>query len=753
MDSPREDLDPRILVAAELAKDTPDWVLIERLSRQIVEEDESRIRFTVDAGHIQRLGMELVGKQETAVSELIKNAYDADATFVSLHFSNTTKRGGTLVIKDDGIGMSEETIRSSWMRISTTAKAEEPSSPLYGRRRAGRKGIGRFSAQRLGESLTLESSPRGSKEGFRVQFLWDKDFGAGTDLSDVFSSITRFPKEPGRSGTSLTINGLRDIYSAALLERIWRSVVLLQSPHKLTLVQGKIADPGFQVLINGTTRDAKSKQLSIEATFISQALALIEARIEEDGRAWAKVTSSKLGIEERHEFVRHFLTTGPIQLKVNYFIYASDTLSGMIIKDAAEMGRLHGGIRIYRNGFRVLPYGEQANDWLRLDIDAARRNFLFPMNNRNLFGQVELDSTHNPLFEETSSREGLLENEVFVELRDFTREAIEWAAQRIAEIRQRKTRADQRGFQSVIRPSEVLRGITESLKENLSEEKPLLPTVVRKLEQAEVQMKAFEVDVEERQAASLEYENMLRLLASLGLSISVFGHEVTGAREAAAAYLTVLGTRIQALPDDLKAPLLRLNADLGQSIYRLFDIGAYISGLTSSTESRELHTQSILGSVQRFTDQFSEYMAKQKVEFTVDVHPPYLRTMPMHASELDAVLLNFLTNSVKSMKRAKVATRKVKIDARAEGRHVVLGFEDNGAGIPQEIRTRIFNAFFTTTVGSDDEGVIGPGTGLGLKIVSDISESYGGWTEVVTPSDGYSARLEFRVNSDTGKDY
>ena len=746
-----EDFDPREFVAAELAKEAPDWVAIERLTRRIVGEDDTRIRFTVDAGHIQRLGMELVGRQETAVSELIKNAYDADATFVSLDFKNTSKRGGTLVIQDDGVGMSEATIRSSWMRISTTAKAEEPSSPIYGRRRAGRKGIGRFSAQRLGESLTLESNPRGSDEGFRVQFLWDKDFGAGTDLNDVFSSISRFPKNPDKSGTSLTIDGLRDIYSAASLERIWRSVVLLQSPHRVAPVQGKVADPGFQVLIDGTTRDAKSKQLSIEATFNSQALAVIEARIERDGSAWAKVTSEKLGIEERHKYGRSFPKTGPIHLKANYFIYASDTLSGMNMRDAAQMGRLHGGIRVYRNGFRVLPYGEEANDWLRVDIDAARRLFLFPANNRNFFGQVELDSTDNPLFEETSSREGLLENEVFEELRQFVREAIEWAAQRIAEIRQRKTRADQRGFQSLVRPSEVIRNIRGTLEQKRSEDTPLL-NIVQDLAQAEEQMIAFETDMEERQAASLEYENMLRLLASLGLSISVFGHEVTGAREAASAYLMVLGRRIQSLPDELKADLLPLSVDLEHAIHRLFDIGAYISGLTSSTESRELHTQSVLGSIQRFSDQFAEYMSKQQVEFTLDVEPKYLRTMPMHTSELDAVLLNFLTNSVKSMKRAKVANRKVKIDARAEGRHVVIGFEDNGVGIPESIRTRIFNAFFTTTVGNDDDSVMGPGTGLGLKIVSDIAESYGGSTIVATPSDGYSARLEFRVNSHTGKE-
>ncbi|EBY6940110.1 sensor histidine kinase, partial [Salmonella enterica subsp. enterica serovar Newport] len=587
--------------------------------------------------------------------------------------------------------------------------------------------IGRFSAQRLGATLTLESNPQGLDEGLRVEFLWDQDFGAGTDLSDVFSSITRFPKKPEASGTILTIGLLRDAYSAASLDKIWRSVVLLQSPHRVAPVQGVVSDPGFQVHLNGMTRDEKSKHLSVESTFISQALALIEAAIEEDGSAWARVTASKLGLDERHEYQEKFLTTGKVRLSSYYFIYSANTLSGMNMKDAAEMGRRHGGIRIYRNGFRVLPYGEESNDWLSLDIDVSRRNFLFPANNRNFFGQIDIDSVNNPLFEETSSREGLLENAVFLELTEFAREAVEWAAQRIAEVRHRKTRADQRDFRSLVKPSELVRDIRDNLKGSSQDESHVVPKVVKALEQAEARMIAFETTVEEEQAASLEYENMLRLLASLGLSISVFGHEVTGAREAAAAYLMVLGKRIQALPDEFKASLSPLNADLGQSISRLFDIGAYISGLTSSTESRELHTQSVLGSVQRFADQFAEYMSKQLVEFTVEVQPSYLRTMPMHASELDAVLLNFLTNSVKSMKRAKVAHRKVKIDARAEGRHVVIGFEDNGAGIPQDIKARIFNAFFTTTVGNDDDSVMGPGTGLGLKIVSDISESYGGW--------------------------
>lgn len=122
----------------------------------------------------------------------------------------------------------------------------------------------------------------------------------------------------------------------------------------------------------------------------------------------------------------------------------------------------------------------------------------------------------------------------------------------------------------------------------------------------------------------------------------------------------------------------------------------------------------------------------------------------MHAAELDSVLLNFLTNSIKSMKRARVDERRVRIQARRDGRHVAIAFEDNGMGIAQDIQERIFDPFFTTTMGEDD-GVAGPGTGLGLKIVSDVAESYGGRAAVGRPSDGYTCRMEFSVLAANGQ--
>ncbi len=96
----------------ELSKEEVDFLKIAELSQDILDQDKNFIRFSIDAKHIHRLGFELVGKQETALSELIKNAYDADAFSVNIEFKNYSKEGGTLIIKDNGSGMTEKDIRS-----------------------------------------------------------------------------------------------------------------------------------------------------------------------------------------------------------------------------------------------------------------------------------------------------------------------------------------------------------------------------------------------------------------------------------------------------------------------------------------------------------------------------------------------------------------------------------------------------------------------------------------------------------------
>ena len=131
-------------------------------------ENIKEVGFTVDAGLIQRLGYELVGKAETAVSELIKNSYDADATIVDVNFIDTSDVGGSLVISDNGLGMTEQQLINGFMRISSTDKLHNPTSLRFNRTKAGKKGIGRFAAQRLGERMVIITQNKDAENAIRI---------------------------------------------------------------------------------------------------------------------------------------------------------------------------------------------------------------------------------------------------------------------------------------------------------------------------------------------------------------------------------------------------------------------------------------------------------------------------------------------------------------------------------------------------------------------------------------------------------
>lgn len=749
-------LDHKNIVAKELQRDNPDWRLIERLSREEVDADTTNVRFSVDAGHIQRLGFELVAKQDTALAELIKNSYDADAIKVTVNFSYHDKIGGTLVIEDNGTGMNIDVVREAWMRISTTNKNTSPVSQRYGRLRAGRKGIGRFAVQRLGSHLVLETEVKGEEYGVRVTFDWDKEFKSGLLLHDVFSKMEKYEKPAERERTSLKINNLRESWSEAMIDRSWRAVLLLQPPFPLSRrVNNNTSkyepDPGFEVIINGISSRNHRTRTSIKSSLLDHALADISGEILPDGKAYVRVCSKKYELDERQAFNEPYLLTGPLFISAKYFIYTADIMSGLSTSLAADLGRNFGGVRIYRNGFRVSPYGDQSDDWLHLDLDVGRRKLLVPANNRNFYGQVELDATENPLFEETSSREGLLENEAFDELRSFVRSSLEWSVKRIAAARERKQTAGQKDFVSTRprKPSEIFNKLLENITAN--DESILIslpPEKQEALDSAKAEIIDWEKQTEEREAALLKYEEMLRVLASLGLSIAIFGHEIKGARNSVAAHLAVFDDFLETMRnDDQKKELSDLVLSFNESIGRMFDLGAYIDGLMSRTESRELKQLSVKGAIERFVAQFRHYMTRQRIEFEIDISPDHLRTIDMHASEIDSVLLNFLTNAIKSMKKAKVHPRRARIFAREDGEYVLIGFEDNGAGIQPDIEHKIFDAFFTTTLENDDDAVAGPGTGLGLKIVSDIATSYGGSVKIGTPSTGYIFCIEFRILS------
>ncbi|MEI8601586.1 ATP-binding protein [Shewanella sp. PP-Sp27a-2] len=181
-------------MASLLQSDVVDNDLLLSIAHKIADLEQNKVRFSIDAGVIDRLGQELVARQETAVSELVKNSYDADSTEISLTFVNTDKVGGTLIIEDDGDGMTREELVKGFMRISSTSKIHEPFSRIFQRKRAGQKGIGRFAVQRLGNHLSIKTQVSSSGIALKLDINWD-DYINDTNLISISNELNELPKE------------------------------------------------------------------------------------------------------------------------------------------------------------------------------------------------------------------------------------------------------------------------------------------------------------------------------------------------------------------------------------------------------------------------------------------------------------------------------------------------------------------------------------------------------------------------------
>ena len=116
--------------------------------------------FKVDANAILTLGRNSIKDHTTAVVELIKNAYDADADVVELTIASLAPVTGHIRIADNGHGMSDGDIQNSWLRIGFSEKVVNKTSVRFSRRKTGEKGIGRLSADRLGSVLEVRTKSK-----------------------------------------------------------------------------------------------------------------------------------------------------------------------------------------------------------------------------------------------------------------------------------------------------------------------------------------------------------------------------------------------------------------------------------------------------------------------------------------------------------------------------------------------------------------------------------------------------------------
>lgn len=701
------------------------------------------IGFTVDAGLIDRLGRELVGRAETAVSELVKNSYDADATEVKVTFIDSDIIGGSLVIEDNGVGMNEFQLEQGFMRISSTDKVHHPVSEKYGRTKAGKKGIGRFATQRLGSRLTIISQTKESDSAIRIVIKWDK-YKIDQDITSI-SFPLEFIEKQKDEGTVLRIDGLKDVWSEPAIKRIFRYVSELLQPNYLS-EKGRESNTAtqeeqtFNVVFYRTIGNYTETVASEQKMIFDKALATIDGIVDDNGFATVKVFSEALSLNDvipicPDDGKKHFDLIKNVHFRVYYFIYNrhdyyKGRISSLELKNVQTIAENASGVRLYRNGFRVLPYGEPLDDWLALDKRwNVQSGVNAPLGNKNFFGFVEIIDPQGVQYEETASREGLIDNNSFVQLKAYLHLALRGVQLRMASaLEEPKKERDEKFKQKKKRSaSEIIKDIKDKMgqdssSENVDEDFNELEDVIQ---------------------TTIGENNMLRVLAAMGLTIGEFTHEVIQFTPDINGYISSLLEQ-----KELSQVSKQLVENLGFDIRNFLAYTAYFNAIISENVSRETKPVSIRVVVSDFMKIIQRNLDKIGIKSEKPQFYGYdLYTAPMHISEWISILYNLYTNAKKAIKRAKVEGR-INIVGGEENGMIYLEFSDNGDGIPEENKEKIFAPFFTTSTPAgfsapSDEQLLG--TGLGLKIVKDIVESHKGNISVIEPETSYATCFRIEI--------
>ena len=370
--------------------------------------------FSVDARAMLTWGRESIKDHTTAVLELVKNSYDAGATIVEVEiWTGLFAKGGRHIrIADDGVGMSSDDVQNNWLRLGYSAKREDRFT-ARGRRRTGEKGIGRISADRLGAVLELRSQALGQGpiglrvnweefeipgrdlEGIEVQDLTDMCFSVPRPSvwSDEQDSFGPAPQPRSNStqvaGTELLIRELRQNWDAEDVQELRRLLSLLTSPFEgITDFQVRI-DNDVDPACNGVVPSPLLASAAIEAEF----------SLKPNGQVTGKITHRASGSKRRitntvsvpfdqlvHPRPRPGAEDAPVDLikrlgavsaRLLFYPQRAETLRGLDLdlSDLREFLKSNAGVRVYRDGIRVPPYGDQGRaegDWLALGDRKAR---------------------------------------------------------------------------------------------------------------------------------------------------------------------------------------------------------------------------------------------------------------------------------------------------------------------------------------------------------------------------------------------
>lgn len=382
--------------------------------------EQQKLFFQVNAGIKNIVGKELIHSDSIAIIELIKNSKDADATKSTIQFINEQKsQDSSLIISDNGKGMSLNDLKNKWLNVAYSEKKENMLNKLY----AGNKGVGRFSCDRLGKNLTLYTK---AQEGnyIKLSINWEDFENKG--INDEMSTIPVLAQELSKhdflqeinvqnftTGTILKIENLRETWPTTKLRKLIAELEKF-SPS---------IDDDFSIFLYSDNQDntiANKLNKRIENNILEK-VSFKTTHIESSIDAEGKNINTTLYYQNKEVYRYSVRNPFPKLKNIKTVIHYIDPLARSYFTRTVGITPVeYGSIFLFYNNFRISPYGNVKNDWLGLDQRKAQGRARY-FGTRELFGRIDIIDKDNT-FEVLSNREGLAQNQAFIDLVAYDKE-------------------------------------------------------------------------------------------------------------------------------------------------------------------------------------------------------------------------------------------------------------------------------------------------------------------------------------------
>lgn len=705
---------------------------------------------------IRTLGDRLISGPIAAIIELIKNSHDADASYAKITFiPPLNKNDGKIIIEDDGHGMSLQDVAEKWMEPATSDKKTRKVSPT-GRKMLGSKGIGRFSAARLGYFLTLETACYDEQENkYHKTTLQNIDWQVFED-TQYLDEIT-FPytttANGSATGTRLTITSLRDNWTEKYIKALYDELRTIIAPH----ANEAASEEGFQILLDlqhcteeecgfdgAEIVNPEHNRNSEKMDWVIKPIPILDAcdyaitgTFDDTGHFSGSIEIKRGGLKpEKITLSPPVLTKDEKncgEIGVNLYIFDRDKEAVLSMAQRAGRGELSykearnilnevAGVKIYRDNYRIRPYGDVGNDWLSLDKQRVQTPT--KIGHDQVSGFIIVDSEEESGLIERSSREGFEETPEFKRLIKLLNNLFTLELNPRRYKFRKKTRSGNNNYDISFRGAKVLANLAwvEEIIDNLpADEKEAASNLITN---KSVKLIRYLESLEEKHA-------ILEAKVALGMIVAEVIHEGRTPVHFIKAETARLVKWWGSLFEDNEKAISKRNECLSiirglsvsaDNLSSLFTTLAPLSGIKQKKPTQFRLTDLVFDVVRLFKSRTEQYGIEVSVfnEGQVD-------TVLGYKQDLQPALVNIIDNAIYWLEYSRTKAPEINIKITKQQSTFSVFISNNGPDIPDEYKEVLFDVGFSLKP---------EGSGLGLSIANETLSRGGGHLEYAPLEDG-----------------